>query len=153
MFGKNPCGEYTSNSVFSLFSSRAVRLLLSVSVSVWMAGGCLLGCSSTAAGAESKHLATTIAAGQSCHAKHTKQSTGVPSFVPGPHGVPKDCPLVVNATAATSKSNGQLPALGRGPVSAPPVVSNTTVQSNTSLVVSYLPNRGPTHLRCCVFLI
>ncbi len=29
------------------FSNKAVRLLLSISVSIWMAGGCLFGCSNT----------------------------------------------------------------------------------------------------------
>ena len=35
----------------SFFSIKAVRLLLSLSVSIWMAGGCLFGCSGTTMGA------------------------------------------------------------------------------------------------------
>lgn len=139
--------------MFPVFSKRAVRLLLCVSVSIWMAGGCLLGCSGTAIGAESKPEAQTVVAGESCHAKHAKQSTGVPSFAPARGGMVKDCPVVVNATAATSKNSGHVPDPGRGPAYALPLLEKTTIQSNTSHVVAYLPNRGPTHLRCCVFLI
>lgn len=143
----------------SVFSVKAVRFLLSVSVSIWMAGGCLFGCTGTAAAAEAKQEVQTVVAAQSCHAKHAnhakpaKQQTGAPSFTPTPSGMMKDCPLLTNATAATSKNNGHLPDPGRGPVSSLPLIEKTTVPPNTSLVVAYLPNRGPTHLRCCVFLI
>ena len=34
----------------SVFSMKAVRLLLAVSVSIWIAGGCLFGCTGTVAG-------------------------------------------------------------------------------------------------------
>ena len=124
--------------------------LLSIFLSLWIAGGCLFSCTGTATGAESKHEAQPVS---SCHAKHAKQTTGAPSFVPGPRGELKDCPLVVNATAATSKNSGHLPDPGRSAVSTTPLIARTTVQSNTSLDVAYLPNRGHTHLRCCVFLI
>ena len=139
-----------------MFSMKAARLLLSVSVSIWIAGGCLFGCTGTVARAEEEPQ-TVVAAGHSCHAAHqknnSKQSTGVPSFAPGSREMMKDCPLAVGATAATSKNNGHVPAPGRGPVSAPPLIEKTTVPSQTSIVTAYLPNRGPTHLRCCVFLI
>ena len=128
-----------------------MRLLLSVTVSIWMAGGCLFGCSGTAAAAAPQHHAQTVVAHKSCH--QAKQSTNVPAFAPPPREMMKECPLVVNATAATSKNSGHLPDPGRGAVSVLPLIEKTTVQSNTSLVVAYLPNRGPTHLRCCVFLI
>jgi hypothetical protein len=130
-----------------------VKLLLAVSISVWMAGGCLFGCTGTALAAESQHETQTVVVSQSCHAKHAKQREGVPSFAPAPRETTKDCPLVVSATAAISKNSGHLPDPGRAPVSALPLIEKTTVQSSTSLVVAYLPNRGPTHLRCCVFLI
>ena len=140
----------------SFFSMKAARFVLSVSVSIWMAGGCLFGCTGTAMGAESEAV-QTIVAGESCHARHSasnsKQPVGVPSFAPAPRGMMKDCPLVVNATAATSKNSGHLPEPGRGPVSTLPIIENKIEQSNISHVVAYLPNRGPTHLRCCVFLI
>ena len=130
-----------------------MQLLLSVSISLWIAGGCLFSCTGTANGAESKHEPQTVVASSSCHAKHAKQSTGIPSFVPGPLGTPKDCPLAVNATAVASKKSGHLPEPGRGPVSALPLITKTTLKLNSSRVVTYLPNRGPTHLLCCVFLI
>jgi hypothetical protein len=94
---------------------------------------------------------------ESCHAArshhYSKQPKWMTSFVPVPHGIMKDCPLVVNATAAISKNSSHVPNPGRASVSSLLLVENTIEQSSTSLVVSYLPNRGPTHLRCCVFLI
>ena len=51
------------------FSNKVVRLLLSISVSIWMAGGCLFGCSNTTMAAETAdNSAQTIEAGESCHA-------------------------------------------------------------------------------------
>ena len=133
-----------------------MRLLLSIGISIWIAGGCLLGCSGTAVGAEAKHHVQTVVAVPSCHA-HAKQANGAPSrapsFAPAPRGMMKDCPLLTSATAATSKNSGHLPDPGRGPVSDLPLIAQTTVQSTTSRVVPYLPTRGPTYLRCCVFLI
>ena len=141
--------------MFSVFSMKAVRLLLSVSVSMWIAGGCLFGCTGSVVGAEEQPQ--TVVESHSCHAAHqkniSKQSTGVPSFAPAPRGMLKDCPLAVSATAPTSKNNVNVPDPGRGPVSALPLIEKTIVQSNTPIVSAYLPNRGPTHLRCCVFLI
>ena len=160
------------------FSNKVVRLLLSISVSIWMAGGCLFGCSNTTMAAESSAADTavpTIEAGESCQAvrsgrshsccasqnpkpkkqtaRKVMQPEGVTSFVPTPRGMTQDCPLVTNATAATSKNGTDVPDPGRGPVSALPLIEKTIVQSNTPIVSAYLPNRGPTHLRCCVFLI
>jgi hypothetical protein len=163
----------------SVLANKAVRLVLSISVSIWMAGGCLLGCSNSAIGAgleyEAESSTQPSVKAESCHsaqshhccagekpknekpkkkiASSTKQPLGVPSFAPTPRGMIKDCPLVVNATAVTSKNSTHLPDAGRAPVSALPLIENKTEQSNPSLVVSFLPNRGPTHLRCCVFLI
>ena len=152
----------------SFFSMRPMRLLLAFSVSIWMAGGCLFGCSGSAMAASDSTPA--VVAAEICHAERShdccatqkpkkkiatsaKQPKGVPAVAPSPPGMMKDCPLVVNATAATSKQNGHVPDPGRGPIAALPFIENKIEQSNTSLVVSFLPNRGPTHLRCCVFLI
>ena len=155
----------------SFLSTRAVRLFLAVSVSIWMAGGCLFGCSSNVMAHElSEDSAQTIVAGDSCHAARShdccatqkpkkqiahdsKRPTAAPSLNPAPRGAMKDCPLVVNATAATSKSSGNLPDPARGPVAVLPFVETASEQSDTFLVVPVLPNRGPTYLRCCVFLI
>ena len=162
--------------MFPLLSAKAIRLLLSISVSIWMAGGCLFGCSGTVAAAELEGDASakTVVAGESCHAaaaapshdccaakkpakkksvSNTRQPEGLPAFMPAPRGMMKDCPLVVNGTAATSKSSGQVSDPGRVPVATLPVIETNIDQANVSLVESFLPNRGPTHLRCCVFLI
>ena len=152
------------------FSNKAVRLLLSVSVSIWMAGGCLFGCSSTM-GAEVESTTAAVDS-QSCHAMHAhdccatakakpkrriaktlRRLPGVASFMPVPSGMMKDCPLVTNSTAATSKSSMHLPEPARGPVAALPTFERQTEYSDKPLDILFLPNRGPTHLRCCVFLI
>jgi len=157
-----------------LFSNKVIRLLLAVSVSIWMAGGCLFGCANTVSGAEvSHHSQNTVEAAASCHAKRAhdccvaakpkpkkhvandlkQQLTGVPSFVPGPRGMMNECPLVVNSTAATSKNSTHVPDPARAPIAALPSFEKQTVHPNNTLVVPFLANRGPTHLRCCVFLI
>jgi len=146
----------------SFFSMKAVRLLLSIGVSIWIAGGCLVGCTGSVIGAEPE--APTAVASHSCHgAAHEKNVTtsskpisskpGVASFSPDLRGSMKDCPLAVSATAATSKKSGHLPDPGRGPVSTLPLIAKRSEPANIPQVVSFLPNRGPTHLRCCVFLI
>ena len=140
--------------MLSVLSTKTVRLLLAVTVSVWMAGGCLFGCSTTALGAEvvveghHSPAATTIA---SCHA--AKQPKGVPNFAPTSRGTMKDCPLAVSVNVATSKNSNHLPDPGSAPVAVLPLVEKQTETSNDFLVIPYLPNRGPTYLRCCVFLI
>jgi len=135
---------------------KAARLLLSVSVSIWIAGGCLFGCTGTVIGAE--HEAQPVVASQSCHAAHEKNiatslKPGVPSFSPASRGMMNDCPLAVSATAATSKNSSHLRDPGRAPVSTLPLIAKKSEPSNIPRVVPFLPNRGPTHLRCCVFLI
>jgi hypothetical protein len=156
-----------------LFSNKAVRLLLAISVSIWMAGGCLFGCANSAMGAEVAQVSENVVdAGNSCHAKRShdcctavkpkakkkvasnlKQLAGVPSFVPAPRGMMNECPLVVNSTAVTSKSSTHVPDPGRGPVAALPSFEKQAEHTDNTFVASFLPNRGPTHLRCCVFLI
>jgi len=156
----------------SLFlSNKLVRLLLAVSVSIWMAGGCLFGCSNSAmaAGVEEDSI-PTIDAGESCHSaqshhccspkktkkqvvRNLRQPVGLASFAPGPRDMMKDCPLAVNATAATSKSSTHASDTGRTPVAALPSFEKQTTRADNSSVVSFLPNGGPTHLRLCVFLI
>ena len=154
------------------FSNKFVRLLLSLSVSIWMAGGCLFGCSNTTMAADIvDDTVPTIEAGDSCHAAHSHdccatkkpkkqqlrktqpQPEGVPTVLPSPRGAMTDCPLVVNATAATSKSSSHVPDPGSAPVAVLPRVEKQTQTADNIPVVSFLPNRGPTHLRCCVFLI
>lgn len=155
------------------FSNKAVRLLLSISVSIWMAGGCLIGCGNTGMAAE--NTVPTIKKEESCHVVRPtkshdccasqqpnpkKQTTrtaplpeGLTSFAPIPRGMMQDCPLVTNATAATSKNTTYGPDPGRAPVAALPQLQKQTQFVDNTLVVPFLPNRGPTHLLCCVFLI
>src|ERR1044071_4138464 len=115
----------------SFLSTKAVRLLLAVSVSIWMAGGCLFGCSNSAMAHELDDSAQAVVAGESCHASHShdccptkkpknqvvrssQQPAAGPSFTQLPRGMMKDCPLVVNATAAISKNSSHLPDPARG---------------------------------------
>ena len=136
-----------------LFSNKAVRLLLAVSVSIWMAGGCMFGCANSASGAEAAQSSEkTIVAVHSCHAKHSPLA-GVPSFVPAPREMMTECPLVVTSTAVTSKNSTHVPDPGRGPVAALPSFEKQIEITDNTLVAPFLPDRGPTHLRCCVFLI
>jgi hypothetical protein len=155
----------------ALFSSKAVRLLLSISVSIWMAGGCLFGCTSNASGAEiPQAAANVIEPGNSCHAKRSHEccaaakpkpkkrvasnlKQGEPFFVPSPRGMMNDCPLVVNSTAVTSKNSAYVADPGSGPVAALLSLEKQSEHTDHNLVGSFLLNRGPTHLRCCVFLI
>jgi hypothetical protein len=157
-----------------LFSNKAVRLLLSISVSIWMAGGCLFGCANGAIGTEVAQASENVVeTGNSCHAKHShdccaavkpkpkkrvaanlrQQPLGVRSFVPSPRGMMNECPLVVNSTAVTSKNSTHVPAPARGPIAALPSFEKQIEYTDNTLVVPFLPNRGSTHLRCCVFLI
>lgn len=155
------------------FSNKAVRLLLSITVSIWMAGGCLFGCSNTTMAAE--NAVPTVEEEESCHVvrpapshgccasqqpKPKKQSTrtvtqpeGLASFVPTPRGMIKDCPLVTNAAAATSKNGTYVPDSGQASLPVLPQLQKQTQFVANNLVVPFLPNRGPTHLLCCVFLI
>jgi hypothetical protein len=135
-----------------------------------MAGaGCLLGCSNAvhASPQNSKDDVNTVVADESCAAKHShdccakkKQTAAsvetqllVPEFTAG-RGSMKDCPLAVNASAVVSKarSDGSDESLAREVSSfVLPEQSNSFSKSRSS--ESLLLNRGPTYLRCCVFLI
>jgi hypothetical protein len=152
-------------------SNKVVRLLLAASVSIWMAGGCLFGCSSNVIAADAVDEPVSIVeAGDSCHAarahdccaakkpkqqstRKVKQPEGRSAFTPASRGPMQDCPLVVNATAATAKSSTPVPEPARVPVAVLPQLEKQTQLTENIFVVQYLPNRGPTHLRCCVFLI
>ena len=132
------------------FSNKAVRLLLSVSVSIWMAGGCLFGCTTGVMGAE-RAQEDSVVAGASCHA--TSEPDGLAASVSGPRGIMENCPLGVNATAAISKSSAHMPEPGLEPVCALPDFEKQTLHPQYTHVVAFLHNRGSTHLQYCVFLI
>jgi len=163
----------------ALTPTKIARVFLAISVSLWMAGaGCLWGCSNMsvqAAGtAAHEHEAATVVAESSCHAKATKakghdccpkksaQKSSVasehPSSIPmlnaAPEGMMKDCPLAVSANAlANKKAAGDTSSPEATPVADPPnaEITSQRVVTPTS-PIQYL-NRGPTYLRCCVFLI
>jgi hypothetical protein len=162
---------------------KASRLLLALSVSVWMAGGCLFGCSNgevmAAEVSPEANESSAAVSGESCNrnrqhdcctrptatkvkkqiARRHRPAQSIPTLATSPsaltglpHGM-KDCPLMTNATAVTAKSNGNLPEAGSATVVLLPT-SNTSEQTVfTPDRSSFVPNRGPTHLRCCVFLI
>jgi hypothetical protein len=152
--------------------ARIFRVTLAISVSLWMAGaGCLLGCSNSvhASPKNSKSDVNTVVADESCAAKHShdccaknkqnKQTAAsvesqllVPEIKAGP-GSMKDCPLAVNASAVVSKakSDGSDESPARQVTFILPQQSNSFSGSRSS--DSLLLNRGPTYLRCCVFLI
>lgn len=152
------------------------RVLLAFIVSVWMAGGCLFGCSNMqvfAAGTvESEDI---VVEGDSCEPapahscctkpKSTKQpvktvdttarkslTTPGRTLTTAPRGM-ADCPLMANRNAVTAKSSGDIPEPGRTPVTLLPKIQSQIEQVPLTIASSYRPNRGPTHLRCCVFLI
>jgi len=164
---------------------KASRLLLALSVSVWMAGGCLFGCSNgevmAAEVSPDANESSAAVSGESCNrnrqhdcctrpnaakakvkkqiARRTRPAQTIPgsalatSALTGlPHGM-KDCPLMTNATAVTAKSNGNLPDPGHSSVAVLSAIKTTSEQIEFTPVHSYVPDRGPTHLRCCVFLI
>jgi hypothetical protein len=157
---------------------RIARVVLALSVSVWMAGtGCIWSCSNTAMASGAHHSneqdAQALVAGSSCHSQSQSQShdccskksaeetpdvlsqASVLSVLSAlPQGMMKDCPLVVNASAViTSKVSGSAPDSSQAPaVELPNLENRSQPEDSRSLPIQYL-NRGPTYLRCCVFLI
>ncbi len=146
-------------SMSFLVSAKVVRLLLAISVSVWLAGGCLFGCSNLVMAADG---ASEPNHHESCHAKpkQAKQHkanlnvneklAGVSSF---PRGGVTECPLMIGATAVVSKSSSNSPDLVGAKTATLPVAVDGSELPQRQIVDPFLPNRGPTYLRCCVFLI
>jgi hypothetical protein len=160
-----------------LVSLKVVRLLLALSVSFWLAGGCMLGCGNTAMASTNTVDQATVAEGESCHTEKAhdccakqkaqkqspvpvsqtevllNQTQGLTSLASLPRGSMGDCPLVINSTAVTSKSNSNSPAPAYASNAALPLPENDGEIPQQHVVAPSLPNRGPTYLRCCVFLI
>jgi hypothetical protein len=151
---------------------RMFRTLLAISVAMWMAGaGCLWGCSNSVMAAESptSTQTQTVISGPSCHSpghdccakKSSTKSAGIDtqhalsSIVSViPEGMMKDCPLAVNASAVgTTKSTVNSPDLTRATVTELPNVENRIEPRDWGRTQVQFLNRGPTYLRCCVFLI
>ncbi len=163
----------------ALSTTRIARVLLAISVSLWMAGaGCLWGCSNGAVSAAEvaahNHETPTVVSGSSCHSKaqpkaqshdccakksagkdttETKQTSALPTFSATPAGMMKDCPLAVSANALATKGSADASSPGQATVADLPNIQKTTQRIVAQASpVQYL-NRGPTYLRCCVFLI
>ena len=164
-----------------LVSLKVVRLLLAVCVSVWLAGGCLLGCGNMAMAAQSEAQASeTAVEGASCHiaqahhccskapAKQTPaQQTSAKQTKPDPKlaesflalasmprgGMMNDCPLAMRGTAITSKASNNAPDSDHATNAQLRFSNDNGELSQKHVVAPLVPNRGPTYLRCCVFLI
>jgi len=177
---KSLTGVRLGLSMSYLVSLKVVRLFLAVSVSVWLAGGCLFSCSSSAMASTGTGDQAAAVEGESCHTKsshdccskpkpqpkHAKQhtvktqniaklaQTGSSTTLSSlPQGMMGDCPLVISSTAITSKSNSNSPDPGQATNATLPLVENSAVVVQKHVVAPFLPNRGPTYLRCCAFLI
>lgn len=155
-----------------LVSVKVVRVLLAVAVSVWLAGGCVLSCGNVmAAEANDDRSSQAAVEGESCHSaqahhccskpKPAKQSTVDPKLtesltalasVPG-GGTMSDCPLAMNATAITSKANSNSPDSSQATNAELSLTAGNGELPRKHVITPLVPNRGPTYLRCCVFLI
>lgn len=156
-----------------LISLKVVRLLLAVAVSAWLAGGCMLGCGSMAMAAPKGNDSNQAAAeGESCHraqkhhccsrpqpAKqsastiHPKLTKSFLSLASLPRDMMRDCPLAMNGTAIASKANTSSPESTQGTNSALLFTTGNGVLPQKHVIAPLVVNRGPTYLRCCVFLI
>jgi hypothetical protein len=151
---------------------KILRLFLAISVSAWMAGaGCLLGCSKeTRASSPQANSTETIVAAESCASshshdccakkRHTQTAKAVTSDVNGqfqltalPPRAMESCPMAVNSSAIVSKAdtNNSHDVLTRRVEL--PSASGAAATIHRSVNTSNLFNRGPTYIRCCVFLI
>lgn len=152
-----------------LVSLKVVRLLLTVSVSLWLAGGCLLGCGSMATAAQRGEDQDAVEA-ESCHsaqehhccskAKPAKQSTIDPKLTESflalatlPRGPMGECPLAMSATAIAAKASSNSPDSDQTTNTPLPLTAGNREPRQKHFAVPLVPNRGPTYLRCCVFLI
>jgi len=159
-----------------LISQKVVRLLLAVCVSVWLAGGCLLGCGNMAMAAESDEKSVAAAVeGASCHTAeahhccskakpakqtHAKQAKSDPRLTESflslssmPRGMMNDCPLAMRSTATTAKASSNAPDSDHTTSAQLPFANVSGELPQKHVVAPLVPNRGPTYLRCCVFLI
>jgi hypothetical protein len=163
-----------------MLAIKATRSVVVIAVSLWMAGGCLFGCSSNAMGAEVSQSMSAVptashhvVAHHGCHAAHsispaegsgpTQAGNAAPAgsavrtrsaaLAGVPHGMNGECPLAMSATAVASKKSTNAPEQARSQVAALPKMESGAELTHPTFEISFLPNRGPTHLRCCVFRI
>jgi len=153
---------------------KILRFALATSVSLWMAGaGCLLGCSkdihaSSTASIESED---TVVAEHSCASsshdccakkKAHQESTAANSahtdssatqVRPTQSSMIESCPMAVNASAIVSKGRAETPKASIAKTIEAPLPSTVLANYSGDVDPPHLHNRGPTYLRCCVFLI
>ena len=152
-----------------LVSLKAVRLLLTVSVAIWLAGGCLLGCGNAAMASQPDDDQAAVEAA-SCHsaqehhccskpkpAKRTaidpKLTASLLALASIPRGLMNDCPLAMGATAVTAKANSNSPESDQTIKTELLFTAGNRELPQKHFADPLVPNRGPTYLRCCVFLI
>lgn len=135
------------------------RRVASLVLVLWLAGvGCIIGCEMNAAAAHTEET-QTVSEGESCSATSAhdcchKEGNDAPTSVALPEtGTDLSCcPLAAVSTESSRKiSTKDIPVAVAGGQSTVPADSRTS----TSLPSHQLrvPDRGSTHLRCCVFLI
>ncbi|HEU4435648.1 MAG TPA: hypothetical protein VFR51_19845 [Pyrinomonadaceae bacterium] len=70
-----------------------------------------------------------------------------------PGGMMNDCPLAMRGTAITAKASNNAPDSDHARSAQLPVANVNGELTQKHVVAPLVPNRGPTYLRCCVFLI
>lgn len=152
-----------------------LRLVLAVSVSVWMAGaGCLLGCSkeTQASSLTTTNSAETVVAEDSCAssgphdccAKNANKQTQPPNVAskassdklqlgPVPTRMSESCPMALSAEAIVSKVRSYTSQAVLTQHLRAPLVRVASGAVDAALNQPNHFNRGPTYLRCCAFLI
>lgn len=155
--------------------SKILRLALAISVSLWMAGaGCLLGCSNETHASSSAPIESveTVVAEDSCassshdccakkkaHQASTKANDvgsdllGSSQVRPTHSSMMKSCPMAVSASAIVSKGGAYTSMASVAKTVQAPLPSTSVVSPFCGTERLSLYNRGPTYLRCCVFLI
>jgi|SRR4030095_6013009 len=153
-----------------LFPIKLVRLLLAISVSFWMTGAaCMWSCNNNASAASARIDSQTSSAiaGHSCHsnAHHCCAKKSSKSITPANQlsdvsalGVAReammgDCPLAVFASAVVTKTKANAPDGNHVSVGDMPRLAKTVEPNLFRSTPLQSCNRGPTYLRCCVFLI
>jgi hypothetical protein len=150
---------------------KVVRLLLTVSVSIWLAGGCLMSCGTMATAAQRGEDQAAVEA-DSCQAaqehhccskaKPVKQTAAIDPKVTEsllalatlPRAPMGDCPLAMSAATAIAAKASSNSADSDQTTNAPvPLTAGNRELRQKHFAVPLVPNRGPTYLRCCVFLI
>jgi hypothetical protein len=157
-----------------LLVKKLLRLSLAISVSLWMAGaGCLLGCSNQAHAAASAPIesANTVVAENSCTSashdccakmKAHQESTAATNpqtdltasqVRPTQSSMTETCPMAVNASAIVSKARAEISKASLAKTVQAPLPSISVASHSRDREQPSFYNRGPTYLRCCVFLI